>query len=154
MILKFKDVFQTSKEEKIKNWDMLHVELQSHIGKKVKTSLLIGKPNETEKDRKLIDVSYIETHHGISILLEMEEENKEKVSLLLPNVRKAKYDNSMRPHQTGYIKFHFECYNNMNDYAYIEHDPKKRQKLKFDLTEREKKLEEHRIVSGRIFLQD
>lgn len=156
MIYKFDDLFQTPKEALVDDWDHLHMELHGHIGKEVKTALVVGNPHQQEEWRLLKDVSFIETHHGVSILLEMEDiDTKETVSLMIPNVRSARYDNSQPTHLSKMIKYHFDAYNQMNEYGFLIPDAEKRAKNKnFKMNDKEKILEEYMIITGRIFMKD
>lgn len=155
MICKFKDIQITDVEGKIENWDSLHVELETHKNKEILVSLFWGIPHETEKWRLLKDVSYIKTYHGISILLEMEElDSKEQISLIIPNVTCATYDNSQSTFITRIIKYHIESYNHMNNYGFINPDPIARGENEYSLSESEKILDEHLNITGRIFLKD
>jgi len=155
MIYKFKDIQKVDVEEILENWDSLQAELETHKNKEIQVSLFWGIPHETENWRLLKDVTYIKTYHGISILLEMEElDTKELTSLIIPNVTKAKYDHSQPTFKTGIIKYHIDSYNHMNNYGFVTPDPIAREKKGYPLSDKEKILDEHLYITGRIFMKD
>jgi len=112
----------------IKNWNELPrqltmgdlhglcADLEAYKGQEITVSLVLGRPDNSEIARKLDDVTYIKTVHGLSILLEMSDyDNGEKISLLIPNVFKAE-ETSKVP---NYSKYHMHCYNSLLDWHYF-----------------------------------